>query len=248
MKNDIRIVPLFSGSGGNCTYIEGGGTRILIDAGVSAKRIKDGLSYVGCAPEDIDALFITHEHRDHIAALPVFMKKCRAPIHMTGESFSESGLELSVCTHDMVYEVQVGALTVRSFPLSHDSACCVGYTVSCGESRIGFMTDTGYVTDEAVRGLCGCEQVVIECNHDRVMLRNGPYPYYLKERIAGRRGHLSNIDCADFCAFLAKRGTHDFYLAHLSRANNEPDIAYLAVKSRLEGTEAKVHIAPEAII
>ncbi|MBQ8696235.1 MAG: MBL fold metallo-hydrolase [Clostridia bacterium] len=246
--SNITVTPLFSGSSGNCTYIRGGNTRILIDAGVSARRIRQGLGYVGCTDGDIDALFITHEHRDHIAALPVLMKKCSAPVHMTEESYLGSGLCLSVCTHETVYTVQVGELTVRSFPLSHDSACCVGYTVEYDGHRVGFMTDTGYVTDEAVCLLCGCEQVVIECNHDRVMLRNGAYPYYLKERIAGRRGHLSNMDCADFCAFLAGRGTRDFYLAHLSRENNEPDIAYSAVMSRLAGTGAKVHIAPEAII
>ncbi len=246
--NDIKIIPLFSGSGGNCTYIQGGSTRILIDAGVSTKRIKDGLAYVGCELTDIDALFITHEHRDHIDALPVLMKRCSAPVHMTEASYRNSGLSLSVCAHESVYEVQVGELTVKSFPLSHDSACCVGYTVSCGGRRVGFMTDTGVITDEAVYELCGCEQVVIECNHDRVMLKNGPYPYYLKERIAGDGGHLSNADCALFCAFLADRGTHDFYLAHLSCENNQPDIAYSAVAGRLSGLNAKVHIAPEAII
>ncbi len=246
--SDIKITPLFSGSTGNCTYIEAGDAHILIDAGVSAKRIRDGVAYLGLTPEDIDAIFVTHEHRDHISALPVLMKKCRAAVHMTEKSYLESGLEIPVCTHDSVYEVKVGGATVRSFPLSHDSACCVGYTVECGSARVGFMTDTGFVTDEAVCRLCGCEQVVIECNHDRVMLKNGPYPYYLKQRISGERGHLSNLDCADFCAFLAGRGTHDFYLAHLSRENNAPDIAYSAVKKRLEGTGARIHIAPEAII
>lgn len=246
--NELKITPLFSGSGGNCTYIQGGDTRILIDAGVSAKRIKDGLAYIGCELSQIDAIFVTHEHRDHIAALPVLMKRCSATIHMTDTSYSECGMDVPVLTHEQIYEVSVGELTVKSFPLSHDSACCVGYTVSFGEHRVGFMTDTGVITDEAVYEMCGCEQVVIECNHDRVMLKNGRYPRYLKERIAGERGHLSNVDCADFCAFLAGKGTHDFYLAHLSRENNEPDIAYSAVARRLAGTDAKVHIAPEAII
>lgn len=246
--NGIKITPLFSGSGGNCTYIQGGDTRILIDAGVSAKRIKDALACVGCDLAEIDAVFVTHEHRDHIAALPVLTKRCSAPVHMTDLSYCRCGMDIPALTHESVYQVQVGELTVKSFPLSHDSACCVGYTVSYGEHRVGLMTDTGVVTDEAVYELCGCEQVVIECNHDRVMLKNGPYPRYLKERIGGAGGHLSNADCAGFCAFLAGKGTHDFYLAHLSRENNEPDIAYAAVAGRLAGTDAKVHLAPEAII
>ena len=248
MKESISIIPLFSGSTGNCTYICAGGKRILIDAGVSAKRISMGLEHVGCSLTDIDAIFVTHEHRDHIAALPVLCKRCSATVHMTEESYRHSALDVPVTTHQTVYTVELGGIKVNSFPLSHDSACCVGYTVEAENRRIGFMTDTGFVTDEAAYALCGCETVVIECNHDPIMLKSGPYPYYLKQRIAGKGGHLSNGDCADFCAFLAGRGPHEFYLAHLSRENNQPDIAYAAVAKRLTNMGARVHLAPEAII
>lgn len=246
--NKLRLKPLFSGSGGNCTYIEGGGTRILIDAGVSTRRISRALESLGTGLDKIDAVFITHEHHDHIAALPVLSGKCGARIHMTAPSYEQAGLALDVQTHPVLFEETVGALTVRSFPLSHDAACCVGYTVSLGGRRVGVMTDTGYVTDEAVAELVGCERVLIESNHDVDMLRHGPYPRSLQNRILSSKGHLSNEDCAGFCAFLASRGTRDFYLGHLSRENNTPDCALSCAFSALEAAGVRVRCAPEAVI
>lgn len=244
----LHITPLFSGSGGNCTYIEGGGTRILIDAGVSARRIARGCAACGAAADAVDAIFITHEHTDHIAALPVLLKGRDIPVHMTLESYAASGLTVPVITHPTRFEVTVGALTVRSFPVSHDAACCVGYTVSYGDERVGVMTDTGYITDEAVACLTGCESVLIESNHDVDMLRHGRYPRHLQERILSVHGHLSNADCARFCAFLAAHGTREFHLAHLSRENNRPDLALSCAKALLDPLGVQVDCAPEGVV
>ena len=241
----INVTPLFSGSSGNCTYISGGGTGILIDAGVSAARICAALRSINApAPE---AIFITHEHSDHIKGLDVLTRKIPVRVYMPRASYEKSSLKHTPLFMDECGKVTVSALTVRSFPLSHDTACCVGYTVeACGE-RVGIMTDTGYVTDEAVASLSGCTTVVIESNHDERMLRLGPYPRVLKERISSDTGHLSNSDCAAFCAFLASKGTKKFILAHLSRENNDCDIALECTRSVLpEGIECVC--APEAVI
>ena len=247
MIEEIKIIPLFSGSAGNCTYIEGGGARILIDAGVSARRICTALSRLGVT--ELDGVFLTHEHKDHIGGLPVLHKRTGVTIHATERSAQAAGLPCPVVTHPTLFSVRVKDLLVSSFPLSHDSACCVGYTFACGKSKAGVMTDTGFITDEAVASMAGVQTALIESNHEPALLQSGPYPYYLKTRIASARGHLSNSACAEFCAFLAARGTKRFILAHLSQQNNTPDAAYRATEQALiaRGYDAAVECAPVAV-
>lgn len=235
MSERMRVISLYSGSGGNATYIRAAGTSILIDAGKSARALCTGLRRIGASPEELSAIFITHEHSDHVSALEVLTKKHSVPIHMVrgcGERFCEKKeipLADCVCLHPPVFSEQVGALTVTSFPTPHDSRASVGYRITfsdeMGEHHIGFATDIGYVTEEIREGLFGCEAVVLESNHDVDMLMRGPYPYDLKRRVASRRGHLSNRDCADFAATLAANGTRGFLLAHISKENNVPELA-----------------------
>ncbi len=248
--DSIKITPLFSGSGGNCTYIESERAKILVDAGVCAKRIVNALSLCRTDINDIDAIFITHEHSDHTSGLRVLCKNRNIPVHITRPSACALPPEIPTVTHDIVYSVEVGDVTVSSFPLSHDTSCCVGYTFEKDGEKVSVMTDTGYITDEAVCALTGSRMVLIECNHDINMLKHGPYPKYLKDRILSERGHLSNDDCAAFCAFLASRGTSDFILAHLSRENNTPVLAEKTVRARLEqkNLNANVRIAAPGII
>ena len=250
MKEEIKIMPLFSGSGGNCTYIEGGGDRILIDAGVSARRIRRALAMIGRDFAEIDGVFLTHEHKDHIVGLSVLCKNSGVPVHATIPSLQAMQPAFAVQAHPVRYSVQVKNLLVASFPLSHDSACCVGYTFQCAGAKAGVMTDTGFITDEAVAAMVGCEAALVESNHDPDRLRGGPYPAYLKARIASARGHLSNQDCADFCAFLAGKGTKRFILAHLSKENNSPDAAYRTAEQTLiaRGLDAAVECAPVAVL
>ena len=248
--NGIKITPLFSGSGGNCTYIESEGAKILVDAGVCARRIVRALSLCETDIDEIDAIFITHEHSDHTSGLRVLCNKRNIPVHITRPSFHALPFGIPAVTHDVVFTVNVGDLTVKSFPLSHDTACCVGYTFEKEGEKVSVMTDTGYVTDEAVYALAGSRRVLIECNHDISMLRRGSYPRYLKDRILSKEGHLSNDDCAAFCAFLASHGTEDFILAHLSKENNTPDLAGNTVKARLEQKSLSANVcvaAPEII-
>ena len=254
-----RMGTLFSGSTGNCTYIETPHARILIDAGKCTKTLLSALSEIGVSPDSIDAIFITHEHNDHISALPVLSKKCRIPVYMVYESARKYEknpprelCECLVLQRDTDFSVEIGDMTVTAFPTPHDSRASVGYRITvtgepvdglCESVALGVATDIGYVTESIREGLRGCRSVVVESNHDLEMLREGPYPYDLKQRILSRRGHLSNPDCADLCAYLALHGTVDFLLAHLSEQNNVPEIAYDETFAALSGDVFNLRVA-----
>ena len=232
---ECRIIALYSGSGGNSVYIRVADTAILIDAGKSARRLCAALKEIGSDIGMIRAIFVTHDHADHTSALEVLSKKNNIPIHITEDSarvfdrFVCPELQRNLVRHTPIYSVEVGDITVSSFMTPHDSLMSVGYRIEFfdGEEKraVGVATDIGYVTDDIKEGLCGCEAVVIESNHDEDKLMRGPYPQELKRRILSKRGHLSNKDCAELCAFLASGGTRGFLLAHLSEENNEPTLA-----------------------
>lgn len=245
-----RLCTLYSGSEGNAAYLETPGARILIDAGRCTRTLVASLRELGVTPDELDAIFITHEHRDHIAALEVLTKRYPIPVHMllrSAEVFRVSQPE-ALCKCLVLYKqpdfsVTVGGVTVRAFPTMHDSRASVGYRFEFGDVSVGYMTDTGCVTDEMEQFLTGCESVVLESNHDEQLLLSGPYPYELKLRIKSRRGHLCNRDAAELAARLAESGTRRFLLAHLSETNNYPDIAYDETFSALAGTGATVAVA-----
>ncbi len=246
-KPIYRLISLFSGSKGNCTLLRVGDTRILIDAGMSCRAIERALCSVGETLSDINAIFITHEHSDHTKALPVLLKKHPVPVHiadMTAKELCRSGFP-SDCfaMHPPCYAVQVAASTdapviaVQSFPIPHDSRCCVGYRFrAVGEGYqycAAIATDMGCVTDEIRSCLCGASEVILESNHDENMLMMGPYPYELKRRILSECGHLSNTCAADFLCELTGTGAKHFLLAHLSPENNTPELAYLTAQTAL---------------
>ena len=181
--------------------------------------------------------------------LRVLTKRYGIPVHtVTGctSCISSSCPERGDCIieHEPVYSVEIGDLSVSSFRTSHDSACAVGYKIVTEDGRsFGVATDTGIITKGTGNALTGCEAVVLECNHDPDMLREGPYPYYLKTRIASRFGHLSNGDCARFAAYLAEKGTQSFLLAHLSRENNTPDRALKTVRAAVPDSTVSIKVA-----
>ena len=248
-----RICTLFSGSGGNAALIEAAGTRILIDAGKSARTLCRALSSVDCDPATLDAIFITHEHSDHVSALEVLCKKYRTPIHITEESAARfdrlppSPLHDCLVRHTPRFSVAVGELRVQSFCTPHDSRMSVGYRIEFEldgiPHAVGLATDIGYVTEEIATALEGCEAVILESNHDVEMLKSGSYPYDLKKRILSRRGHLSNADSAVFSSHLAAHGTKAFLLAHLSEENNTPQLAYDAHVATLADPRLTVAVA-----
>ncbi len=235
MEN-VSLISLYSGSKGNCTYIRCGNDEILIDAGRSLRALSNALSSIGGDLERIKAVFITHEHSDHVSALEMLSKKFRIPIHMTEDSSKKvlsttSYVKNNIICHSPVFEEKIGGLTVRSFPTPHDSDMSVGYTITLpnGE-KIGYATDIGHITGTIRENLLGSEAVVIESNHDLQMLKDGPYPAWLKMRIGSANGHLSNTDCAAFIPELIASGTSDIMLAHLSGENNTPDVALNCAK------------------
>lgn len=225
-----RYCPLFSGSGGNCTYLGTAHGGILVDAGVSAKRIKTALVDRGVDPQTLHGIFITHEHSDHISGLRVFLKQYPMPVFATRgtlEAIIDKGAVPENATVIVIdRDTAVGDLTVSPFLTPHDSAQSCGYRVMFPDERIAVVaTDIGFVSDEVRRAVTGCDLVHIESNHDVRMLENGPYPYMLKCRILGRGGHLSNDSCASLLPRLLESGATRFVLSHLSRENNLPQLA-----------------------
>ncbi len=247
----IKVSTLFSGSSGNCTLLRTDNTAVLVDCGRNCKAVCEGLKKEGLDLSDISAIFVTHEHKDHISALDVMMRKCAIPIHVTSPSAPElckgrSAAENAVVHSGVLYEERVGDITVASFPLPHDSRAHVGYVATSDDGdRAGVATDMGFATMEAFQRLKGCRSIVLEANHDIPMLKSGPYPYYLKMRILGRGGHLSNGECATLCRGLAENGTEEILLSHLSEENNTPELALKTVQDFLcEGNvQAKIKIA-----
>lgn len=243
--SDYSLSLLYSGSKGNAALLRAGGTTVLIDAGRSERALCRGLSDVGSSPEEISAVFLTHEHSDHTAALYRFIEHHPMPVHVPAacaeriRTRAGDALCASLVPHPPLFEVRIGGILFSSFPTSHDSCGSVGYRITlAGENGVhllGYATDLGTVTAEVEKGLLGCETVVLESNYDTEMLQNGPYPPDLKRRIASRRGHLSNADCAALAARLAEHGARRFLLAHLSENNNLPELALSEVRSALAG-------------
>lgn len=247
-----RLCPLFSGSTGNSYYIGTRSAGLLLDAGRSARQLTGALQRCGIDPLAVQGILITHEHSDHIAGVRVFAKKYGIPVFASQGTLLaiDSSLE-GVERWVMEEELQLAGMTVRPFSTPHDSAQSLGFRIRTEDGRqFALATDLGALTGCVREHLLGAEFVVIESNHDKEMLRNGPYPAYLKRRILAGTGHLSNGECAAFLPELAQAGTKRFLLAHLSRENNTPTLAREAALSSLcgaglsQGTDFWLGVAP----
>ena len=239
-----NLIPLFSGSSGNSAYIGGTSGGILVDAGGSAKRLTAALRDIGVDPGRVGAVFVTHEHDDHVRGLRVLCERHHIPVFAAPGTLS--ALERSgILTSKMHAEpmpangVEANGLLVRAFATSHDAAEPCGYTCQAEGEKFAVATDMGYITENVKEALYGCGTVMLESNHEVTMLQNGPYPYFLKRRILSDMGHLSNAACADFLTALLRTGAGRFYLAHLSRENNTPQLAYACAKSAFDAAGAR---------
>ncbi len=234
-----RFCSLFSSSRGNCTYIGAPDAGILVDGGVSAQRIGDTLASLNVDVRSIRAIFITHEHTDHIAGLRVFASKHHIPVYATAGTIHALE-DMDVCGAFAVRPIDAqgaeeAGMFIRPFSLSHDAAQPVGYTVGTADGRrISVATDTGVVTEEILSSVSGSDLVLLESNHDVGMLQTGPYPYTVKRRILSDKGHLCNDVCAETAVRLLESGTTRFCLAHLSRDNNMPRLAYQTTYSEMQ--------------
>ena len=241
----MQLYSIASGSSGNCIYLgeEDGG--ILIDAGISRKRIVTGLERKGLSLDDIKAIFITHEHSDHISGLGPVLRKNPIPVYATADTVSAiwEKTNMNNISPDLFHsirpeeEIEAGEMLVRPFSISHDAVDPVCYTVEKQGKRAAVATDMGCFDDTIIRVLGQCDSVLIEANHDINMLQVGPYPYSLKMRILGNKGHLSNTSCADLIKEILHKDLKHLVLGHLSRENNFPQLAYRTVLDELEKTE-----------
>ena len=241
----MQLYSIASGSSGNCIYLgeEDGG--ILIDAGISRKRIVTGLERKGLSLDDIKAIFITHEHSDHISGLGPVLRKKPIPVYATADTVSAiwEKTNMNNISPELFHsirpeeEIEAGEMLVRPFSISHDAVDPVCYTVEKQGKRAAVATDMGCFDDTIIRVLGQCDSVLIEANHDINMLQVGPYPYSLKMRILGNKGHLSNTSCADLIKEILHKDLKHLVLGHLSRENNFPQLAYRTVLDELEKTE-----------
>ena len=237
----MRVCSIASGSSGNCIYVGAGKDHILIDAGISRKRIVDGLREIGVEPEELSGILVTHEHIDHIRGIPMMAKMFGTPVFATGGTLDE--LLLKDKNQDLKREnlyqvyadepVAIGNLRVTPFAMSHDAAEPVCYTVETAGKKVGMATDLGEYDETIISHLSGSDCILLEANHDISMLEAGSYPYTLKRRILGNRGHLSNEAAGQLLCRLHHKKLRYVFLSHLSKENNYPELAYEAVKCEL---------------
>lgn len=240
----MEFFSIASGSSGNCVCIGTESGRFLVDAGISTKRIAAGLQTQWIQGEDIRGLFVTHEHSDHIKGLPVLVKKYRIPVYGTAETLRKirataQGAELP---GELLHPIQAGEtlrfdrLKVKAFSVPHDAANPVAYTFCENGTKIALATDLGYVDECILRQLRDANLLYIESNYDRNMLLVGIYPYPLKQRILGEYGHLSNDDSAAVVRSVLHENLKAVVLAHLSKENNYPELAYQTMENELRAS------------
>lgn len=248
-RERMRFVSLSSGSSGNSTYIGSVGTHILIDAGCSRKRIIDGLNSLDIDLPDINGIFITHEHSDHIAALRLILKKYDIPVYATQGTIQgireadKNGEMLDKEFHVIRSDepVILGDITINPMRISHDAREPVGFRIACEGRKCAVATDLGSYDDYIVGCLQDMDALLLEANHDVRMLQTGPYPYQLKMRIAGNQGHLSNDMSGELLCKLLNDHMKGIVLGHLSDKNNLPELAYETVRLAIDMGDNPYH-------
>lgn len=248
----LAYCTLLSGSGGNSAYIESGTDAVLLDAGASGRELFRLLEVQKLDPARLRAVLVTHEHSDHARGVGVVARRLKLPVYATAGTWRGMERAVGPLPDHLVRVVRtgeafsVGTLTVTPVPLSHDTLEPCGYVVEAGGSRVAFVTDTGVLTEVAFRLASLADGLVIEANHDTGMLKNGPYPFFLKKRILGDTGHMSNEYCGTILKELVGEKTRHVLLAHLSRENNLPDLALAEIRRCLAGHRLTVSVAPRS--
>jgi len=234
----LRFRVLGSGSDGNATLVEGGGARVLLDAGLGPRQLSERLQSAGVDPASLDAVFVSHEHGDHARGAAAFAAKWGVPLAGTRGTEAAAGLgDAKLPGYEAIAPGEarlLRGLTVRAVAVPHDAAAPLAFVVSAGAACFGHVTDVGHLDRDLVLALRGCDAVLVESNYDPAMLRDGPYPWSLKERILGPLGHLSNGDVAHLLEKRLGTACRQVVLAHLSRKNNHPELALMAATEALE--------------
>lgn len=242
-----RFCSLYSSSSGNSTYVGMANEGILVDIGVSFKKLKEACDFQGIDLETVKGVFVTHEHSDHVKGLKVFLSKYKVPVYSskeTLEALCQSGaVPADIDCIEMTDKTEIGSIGVKAFQTSHDTPASQGYSFFLpDERRISVCTDLGYVSSEVLDGILKSDLVLLESNHDVNMLKNGCYPFELKRRIMSDYGHLSNEACAEAAVKLLSSGTTRFVLGHLSHENNTPDKAYAQTFAKLDMCGARIGV------
>lgn len=238
----MRLSSIASGSSGNCIYTGTEATHVLVDVGISGKKVEEGLHSIGLTGHDIDGILVTHEHSDHISGLGVLCRRYRIPVYATRQTLEEikACRSLGEIPEELFCEVRADCpftikdLTVNPMQISHDAVCPVAYRFSYGKSRAAVCTDLGTYNDYTVECLKGMDVLLLEANHDVNMLQVGSYPYYLKQRILGNTGHLSNENSGRLLSRVLHDNLKRVVLGHLSKENNLPELAYETVKLEID--------------
>ncbi len=236
----MELCSLRSGSTGNAILAQTEQTKILIDCGISGKAALSCLACLDIDPNEIAAVLVTHEHSDHVKGIGILARKLKIPIYANAGTWRAMVGMLGKIQEEWikVFEVgtefEIGDIAVRAFAIPHDAAAPVGYCLSGEGGQAAVATDMGEIWDSVVDNLAGCQTVLLESNHDVHMLEMGGYPYPLKQRVKGPRGHLSNEQAGQIAVRLVRQGTMRILLGHLSRENNYPQLAYQTVKNELE--------------
>lgn len=246
MNNSIQMIPLYSGSSGNSIFVQFGSTRVLVDVGCSTKSVISALEQVGQNPAHLNAIFITHDHSDHIRGLDVFVRKFNIPVYATQSTWRGiHSAEKKPHAPELDHVVEpgqtfsIGRLEILPFATPHDAKGSVGYRFASSRASMAIATDLGYFSDEVRSALTGCDAILLESNYDYEMLWTGPYPWMLKKRVDGKAGHLCNRDCAEAVKYLYNSGTRHFILGHLSQENNTPSTAHREISAAFELMDLK---------
>ncbi|RBP44011.1 MBL fold metallo-hydrolase [Garciella nitratireducens] len=245
----MKICSIASGSSGNCIYVEELKTKVLIDIGISGKKVTDSLSKIGVDGKEIDGILVTHDHEDHIKGVGILSRKYDIPIYAnqgTWEVMKDRIGKISsknIKYFDSRTSFTIKDVYIESFSTSHDAKDPVGFSIYGENKKMSIATDLGYINKEIFEKLYGADMLLLEANHDVEMLKAGPYPYYLKRRILGEEGHLSNESAGKALIHLVEKGLKRVLLAHLSQKNNFPELAYQTVYNIL--TEHKIKVGKD---
>lgn len=254
----MRLCSIASGSSGNCIYVGSQATHLLVDVGISGRKAENGLHNLGLTARDLDGILITHEHADHIAGIGVMARKYELPIYATQGTIEAIKNNSTVGAIEEELFVPIKAdkkltikdIAINPMKISHDAAEPVAYRFSYGRKKVAVCTDLGVFNDYTVECLRGMDALLLEANHDVNMLQVGPYPYYLKQRILGDRGHLSNENSGRLLSRILHDKLQAVVLGHLSKDNNLPELAYEAVRMEItlgenpyKGDDFKIQVA-----
>jgi phosphoribosyl 1,2-cyclic phosphodiesterase len=241
----IEVCSLASGSNGNCFFVRTGDERFLVDAGISCRQICLRLEEIGSHAEEIGAIFITHEHSDHVRGLRVLLKRFPVPVYVSEKTYSRINLDIDDRYLRLIRSrdtVSINGTAVQSLPKSHDAVDPALFCFYYGDKKVAVVTDAGYACENVIEAVRDAHVVFLETNYDEDMLKNGFYPYYLKTRIAGNNGHLSNLHAAQLISRHASARLSHVFLSHLSENNNHPELALSTFLSVIEERDDLGHL------